>query len=108
MGDRPSEDVDLFTNRADPDEFAAAVDRLRDAYLAAGLRVEDGRVRPTFAEFDVTDPTTGEASSVQLGLDFRAFPSLTSSRPNLSTATPLRSGFAGLVGTTSEPSPATA
>jgi len=28
MGDRPSKDVDLFTNRADPDQFAAAVERL--------------------------------------------------------------------------------
>lgn len=77
MGDRPSEDVDLFTNRADPDQFAVAVERLRDAYVAAGLRVEAGRVRPTFAEFDVTDPSTGEVSSVQLGLDFRGFPPAT-------------------------------
>lgn len=77
MGDRPSEDVDLFTNRADPDQFATAVSRLRDAYVATGLHVENGRLRPTFAEFDVTDPTTGEASSVQLGLDFRAFPPAT-------------------------------
>lgn len=74
MGDRPSEDVDLFTNRSDPEQFATAVDRLREAYVAAGLRVEDGRLRATFAEFDVTDPATGEASSIQLGLDFRAFP----------------------------------
>ena len=40
MGDRPSEDVDLFTNRSDPEQFATAVDRLREAYVAAGLRVE--------------------------------------------------------------------
>ena len=45
--------------------------------MAAGLRVEDGRLRATFAEFDVTDPVTGEASSIQLGLDFRAFPPAT-------------------------------
>lgn len=77
MGNRPSEDVDLFTNRADPDQFASAVDRLRDAYRAAALQVEDERIRPTFAEFHVTDPTTAEASSVQLGLDFRAFPPAT-------------------------------
>ena len=74
MGDRPSEDVDLFTNQADADEFACAVGRLRSAYLAAGLEVEDERVLTTFAEFLVTEPATGEGSSVQLGLDYRTFP----------------------------------
>ncbi len=77
MGDRPSEDIDMFTNRADPDAFASAVERLRGAYLASGLQVEDLRIRPTFADFHVTDPATGEASNVQLGLDFRAFPPAT-------------------------------
>lgn len=77
MGDRPSEDVDMFTNRADPDDFASAVERLRSAYLTYGLHVEDIRIRPTFADFHLTDPATGEASSVQLGLDFRAFPPAT-------------------------------
>lgn len=77
MGDRPSEDIDMFTNRSDPDEFASAVERLREAYLASGLQVEDLRIRPTFADFHVTDPATGETSNVQLGLDFRAFPPAT-------------------------------
>lgn len=77
MGDRPSEDIDMFTNRTDPVQFALAVERLRAAYLTEGLVVEDLRVRPTFADFNVTDPATGEASSVQLGLDFRAFPPAT-------------------------------
>ena len=51
MGDRPSEDVDLFTNNPDPDDFAAAVQRLRSAYQANGLHVEDIRIRPNFADF---------------------------------------------------------
>ncbi|GHH76144.1 nucleotidyl transferase AbiEii/AbiGii toxin family protein [Promicromonospora soli] len=29
MGDRPSADVDLFTDRGDPEQFAEAVDELR-------------------------------------------------------------------------------
>ncbi len=77
MGDRPSEDVDMFTNRADHDDFASAVERLRTTYLSDGLLVEDIRIRPTFADFHVIDPATGDASSVQLGLDFRAFPPAT-------------------------------
>ena len=74
MGDRPSQDVDMFTNRSDPDEFASGVESLRAAYLANGLRVEELRIRATFADFNVRDPSTGETSSVQLGLDYRAFP----------------------------------
>lgn len=77
MGDRPSEDDDLFTNQANPDQFASAATRLRNAYQTCGLHVEDERIRTTFAEFNVTEPTTGEASNVQLGLDFRAFPPAT-------------------------------
>ena len=77
MGDRPSEDVDMFTNRSDAADFASAVELLRAAYLSNDLQVEDIRVRPTFADFHVTAPATGEASSVQLGLDFRAFPPAT-------------------------------
>ncbi len=34
--DRASEDVDLFTNRLDPDEFARAVDTITHAYHQAG------------------------------------------------------------------------
>ncbi|MFT4216657.1 MAG: nucleotidyl transferase AbiEii/AbiGii toxin family protein [Micropruina sp.] len=77
MGDRPSEDVDLFTDRPDPDQFAVAVGRLRQAYLSHSLEVEDERIRPTFADLHVTDSATGETSNVQLGLDFRAFPPAT-------------------------------
>lgn len=77
MGDRPSEDVDLFTNRPDPADFATAVDHLRSAYLSDGLKVEDLRIRPTFATFHITEPATGETTSIQLGLDFRAFPPAT-------------------------------
>jgi hypothetical protein len=36
MGDRPSMDVDLFTNRFDPDRFAEAVDRVRTAFAKVG------------------------------------------------------------------------
>lgn len=77
MGNRPSEDVDLFTNRPDPNQFAIAVDLLRQTYLSHNLDVQDERIRPTFADLEVTDPTTAERSNVQLGLDFRAFPPAT-------------------------------
>ncbi|MDR1213358.1 MAG: nucleotidyl transferase AbiEii/AbiGii toxin family protein [Propionibacteriaceae bacterium] len=74
MGDRPSNDVDMFTNLPDPGRFAVAVDRLMEAYTVAGLQVESDVRGPTFADLHVTDPVSGESASVQLGLDWRAYP----------------------------------
>jgi hypothetical protein len=74
MGDRPSVDVDLFTNQPDPQRFAEAVERLREALQAAGLTTEDNRMGPTFAELYVIDPATGQGSDIQLGLNSRGFP----------------------------------
>jgi hypothetical protein len=74
MGDRPSMDVDLFTNRFDPDRFTEAVDRVRTAFIEAGFDVEDGRLGPTFADLHVTDRASGEGSDIQLGVNYREFP----------------------------------
>jgi hypothetical protein len=74
MGDRPSVDVDLFTNQPDPQRFAEAVERLREALRADGLTTADNRIGPTFADFYVLDPATGEDSDLQLGLNSRGFP----------------------------------
>jgi hypothetical protein len=72
MGDRMSQDVDLFTNRQDAGDFARAASALRDAYERDGLRVEVTRAGLTFLDLAILDPRTGETSSVQLGLDYRA------------------------------------
>ncbi len=74
IGDRPSDDVDLFTNVPDPDRFAEAAATLRDALRAEGLEVVDLRIRPTFVDLQVHDPDGGESSELQLGLDFRSYP----------------------------------
>jgi hypothetical protein len=74
MGDRPSTDVDLFTNQAGPEGFDEAVDRVQAAFRAAGLRVEDKNRAPLFADMRVSDPVSGEASDVQLGMNYREFP----------------------------------
>jgi hypothetical protein len=68
---RPSEDVDLFTNRPSPDEFAKAVDSAIAAYETHGLVVEIQLRYETFARLFVTD-TAGFASKVELGYDWRA------------------------------------
>jgi hypothetical protein len=74
MGNRPSKDVDLFTNIPDPARFAEAVDRLRAVLAASGLVVDDNRIRPTFVDLRVTDPETRDTSDLQLGIDFRQYP----------------------------------
>lgn len=74
MGDRPSMDVDLFTNRFDPDRFAEAVDRVRAAFDEAGFDVEDKTMGPTFADMHVTDRVSGDSSDIQLGVNYREFP----------------------------------
>lgn len=74
IGDRPSKDVDLFTNVPDPARFAAAVEELKVAMLRAGMVVEDMRIGPTFADLRITESATGLSSDLQMGLDFRQFP----------------------------------
>ena len=73
IGDRPSNDVDLFTNVFEPDVFVVSVAKLRAAFLAAGLDVRDNLIGRTFADVNVTDPVTGESSDVQIGANYRAF-----------------------------------
>lgn len=73
FGNRPSNDVDLFTNVFEPDVFAVSVAKLRAAFMNAGLEVHDNLVGRTFADINVTDPDTGESSDVQIGANYRAF-----------------------------------
>jgi hypothetical protein len=74
MGNRPSLDVDLFTDQLDPDRFAEAVHRVRTAFAEAGFDIEDTTIRPTFVDMRITDRTTGESSDIQLGVNYREFP----------------------------------
>lgn len=74
MGDRPSMDVDLFTNRFEPERFAEAAGRVRSAFVEAGFAVEDKTVGPTFADMHVVDRASGESSDIQLGVNYREFP----------------------------------
>ncbi|MGW2093046.1 nucleotidyl transferase AbiEii/AbiGii toxin family protein [Promicromonospora sukumoe] len=74
MGDRPSVDVDLFTDRGDPEQFAEAVDAVRQAFRAEGFTVVDNRIGPTFADLRVSDEATSTWSDIQLGWDYREFP----------------------------------
>jgi Nucleotidyl transferase AbiEii toxin, Type IV TA system len=72
--DRVSKDVDLFTTMAAADDFATAQAAVVAALHADGLVVTVEREGPTFARLAVADPTGGQASIVELGVDWRAYP----------------------------------
>ncbi|WP_036965156.1 nucleotidyl transferase AbiEii/AbiGii toxin family protein [Promicromonospora kroppenstedtii] len=73
IGNRPSADVDLFTNVYAPSLFEVAVAKLRAAFLGAGFSVHDNLIGQTFADFSVTDDATQETSSIQIGVNYREF-----------------------------------
>lgn len=72
--DRVSKDVDLFTTMAAAADFPAAQAAVVAAVRADGLDVEVEREGATFARLAVSDPVSGEASTLELGVDWRAFP----------------------------------
>jgi len=74
IGNRPSEDVDLFTNNFSADEFAQAADRLIEALRSDKLIVDISRQGKTFLDVYVKDLDTNDASAMQLGVNFREFP----------------------------------
>ncbi|MFC1420827.1 nucleotidyl transferase AbiEii/AbiGii toxin family protein [Streptacidiphilus cavernicola] len=77
--DRLSDDVDLFApiDRATK-EMPAAVARAVAAYEAAGYSVEVAQQVPTYARMNVTDPTTGHQSKVELVAEFLHHPPVSS------------------------------
>lgn len=66
--DRPSEDVDLFTNRLEPAEFTRAVDAILAAYDEAGHTVEVTKRAELFARLLVG---TDDPVRVELAYDWR-------------------------------------
>lgn len=66
--DRLSEDVDLFTNRLDPDEFTRAVDAITITYRQGGYEVDVVRRAELFARLLVGDE---DPVRVELAYDWR-------------------------------------
>jgi hypothetical protein len=69
--ERVSEDIDMFTDRWDPESFAAAVNAVSEAFRQHGYGVEVTRQAETFARLQVTEVASGEAASVDLAADYR-------------------------------------
>jgi Nucleotidyl transferase AbiEii toxin, Type IV TA system len=72
--DRVSKDVDLFTTMAAASDFSAAQAAVAAALRADGLDVTVEREGPWFARLAVTDLAAGTTSTVELGVDWRAYP----------------------------------
>jgi hypothetical protein len=72
--DRVSKDVDLFTTMAAANDFPAAQAAVAAALRAHGLDVTVEREGPTFARLAVVDQIGGGASTLELGVDWRAYP----------------------------------
>jgi len=70
---RTSEDVDLFTDHADPVEFAQALDAAMAAWRSDGLTVSIDAQFETFARLYVSDEDDRQMT-VELGYDWRANP----------------------------------
>ncbi|KUO16739.1 nucleotidyl transferase AbiEii/AbiGii toxin family protein [Streptomyces dysideae] len=71
--ERLSDDVDLFTDIADPVAFSEAVEAVAAAYRADDLTVEVEKSAGVFARFAVADEQ-GHMAKVEFGCDWRARP----------------------------------
>ncbi len=68
--DRPTEDVDLFTNRQDLAAFGTAVDQVAANLRRCGFEVVETRRAPQFARLHVAT-SDGLPLDVDLGVDWR-------------------------------------
>jgi hypothetical protein len=75
-GERPSDDLDLFTNLFDVQNFAKAKQALVAAFNTAGFAVTVDLDTPLFCRFTVQNNETMEASKLEIGYDYRRFPPL--------------------------------
>ena len=72
--DRVSKDVDLFTTMAALADFPTAQAAVATALRGDGLDVAVEREGPTFARLGVADRAGGSVSTIELGVDWRAYP----------------------------------
>jgi Nucleotidyl transferase AbiEii toxin, Type IV TA system len=73
---RPTEDIDLFTNDLDPGRFAGAIDTLTASLQAGGYAVTEERRAEHFARLGIVT-TNGEQLHIDLGVDWRQSPAVT-------------------------------
>ena len=72
--DRPSKDLDNYTESMNPDDFVRAQETLCHALAVAGFEASVVRADSWFRQIVVTDRGTGEQMAVDLGYDHREKP----------------------------------
>ncbi|WP_342318691.1 nucleotidyl transferase AbiEii/AbiGii toxin family protein [Corynebacterium mayonis] len=72
LSDRPTQDVDLFTNNFDVNLFSHARQLIVDKLQEAGFKVETVRNAPGFARLTVTEAHQNNMVEVDLGIDWRS------------------------------------
>lgn len=75
--DRPSDDLDLFTDRADSASFRTAVHSAVDGLDRAGFSVVVIRQEPTFARLEVSEPSASRTGLIDMAVDARQYPPAT-------------------------------
>ena len=71
IGNRPSMDVDLFTDRNDPRDFLRAKKAFVEAMEDSGLIVAVRNDAELFFDVLINDPIRGESGEIQLAYDYR-------------------------------------
>lgn len=72
--ERPSADIDMFTDRIDVAGFAAALTEVVTSLSHVGYTVEVARAEKTFARLDVAEPGSARHVVVEMAVDPREFP----------------------------------
>lgn len=72
--DRPSADLDLFTDQVNPAEFSAAVGEVAEGLTRAGFSVTVDRNDGMFARLEVVEAESGQQGVVDMAVDPRGYP----------------------------------
>lgn len=75
VGDRPSDDIDLFTSNTDPKAFSVAVDAVHEAFRTKGWTSREERRGPPYARVMV-DVAPRASYELDLAVDYRARPAV--------------------------------
>lgn len=72
--DRPTEDVDIFSTEKASATFKPTVDNVISALRDHGFQVDIERQSDHFARLSVLDPDDGYQTEIDMGIDYRLFP----------------------------------
>lgn len=72
LSQRPTEDIDIFTNQNDLTAFDQAVASIQEALGKSGYEAEEYHRSPGFSRMRVTNPVSQDKVELDLGIDWRS------------------------------------